>query len=305
MLIGHEEIVAFFERAKAEGQLAHAYCLAGAEGVGKRTVARNLAASLLGVVEEKLNSQPDYLEVERLVDEKTGKKKTEITVEQVRSLKNRFQNRSWLGGWTVAVVNEAEHFNAESGNALLKTLEEPAAKTIIFLLVNDVESLLPTVRSRCQVFYLPLLSKQKISTGLKARGVENALSEAAADFACGRPGWAIKYATDVVAREEILNGQLFWQKVAGLPLYERFSLINEKVGKKDESLPVREKVEKILEAGLIFWREVLKNKVINSTEQKFSLGTIKNVLENLQNNRKMLSENVNPQMLLEQVINIF
>lgn len=61
----------------------------------------------------------------------------------------------------VAIINDAHRMNADGANALLKTLEEPPAKALILLTCDDPDSLLPTIRSRCQLIrFFPLPEKE-------------------------------------------------------------------------------------------------------------------------------------------------
>ena len=98
MIIGHRQIVDFFEKAAAGDRLGHAYGFVGVSGLGKRFMADNISAKLLKTELHKLAVHPDYILVERSEDEKTGKLKKNITIEQARDLRSRLQTTSWSGG---------------------------------------------------------------------------------------------------------------------------------------------------------------------------------------------------------------
>ena len=151
MLIGHAKILEFFENALKSGSLSHAYCFVGQGQVGKRTLAKILAAKILKTDLSKLSCHPDFYYLERIEDEKTGKLKKEISIAQARYLKTHLIGKSWSGGYKVVIVDEAELLNEESSNALLKTLEEPKAKTIFFLLTeNEIQCRIFQVNRRQQ-----------------------------------------------------------------------------------------------------------------------------------------------------------
>ena len=88
---------------------------------------------------------------------------------------------SSLGGYRVAVIDDADYFNVEGANALLKTLEEPPKNTIIILIGTSATKQLPTIRSRCQIFRfqpLPdeavadiLLTQEKVGSPEEAEAV--------------------------------------------------------------------------------------------------------------------------------------
>ncbi len=161
--------------------MAHAYCFVGPNGVGKRAAARYLAAKLLKVKEEALNSHPDFYHAGRSEEEKTGKLKKDISIDQVRELSARLQNKPWLGGYQAAILEDAELLSASAGNALLKILEEPAAKSALFLIATDDGELLPTIRSRCQLIYFHMVETDKIAEALKKEGCPAKIAEEAAE----------------------------------------------------------------------------------------------------------------------------
>ena len=97
--------------------------------MGKRKIAQFVASQLLGVSEDKLTTHPDYYYLARLSDEKLASLK-DISIGQAREMRGRLQNRSWLGGYQITIIDEAELLNEESGNALLKILEEPGERNV-------------------------------------------------------------------------------------------------------------------------------------------------------------------------------
>src|SRR3989338_393110 len=105
--------------------LPHALLFVGPKGAGKTSVAHQLGKALLGSL-----THPDFLTLERLVDEKTGKRKSQISVEQIRELNARLGLSSLGGGWKVVFIEEATALSMGAVNALLKTLEEPKGKVL-------------------------------------------------------------------------------------------------------------------------------------------------------------------------------
>lgn len=174
---GHEPVRLQFQRALQRGRLAHGFLFAGPPGVGKRTFARNLAQSLLceRTTDEQLNAcltcpnckrfsagtHPDYYEIacpegkksipiELFVGDEDHRGRQGLCYEL--SLKPMSSSRK------IAIIDDAHLMQAEAANSLLKTLEEPPASSLIVLITDLEESILPTIRSRTQMVRFSRLS---------------------------------------------------------------------------------------------------------------------------------------------------
>jgi DNA polymerase-3 subunit delta' len=147
------------ETAVAGGRLPHAVLLHGPAGVGKERFAAALAAALFckgrGAILEACGqcaecalslagSHPDLHWLRRLEDKKS------ISVDQVRETCEQLGMTSLRGGLRVAIVVPAQAMTPSAQNALLKTLEEPAPRTLLMLVTPRPSGLLATLRSRCQ-----------------------------------------------------------------------------------------------------------------------------------------------------------
>jgi len=145
--------------ALGSGRLSHGLLLQGPAGVGKGRFASALAAALFctgrgdrleacGACAEcnlsRAGTHPDLHWVRPLEDKKS------IGVDQVREACERLAMTSMRRGYRVAIVEPADKMTPQAQNALLKTLEEPAARTVIVLVTARPSALLATLRSRCQ-----------------------------------------------------------------------------------------------------------------------------------------------------------
>ncbi len=81
-------------------------------------------------------------------------KARQIKADDVRGLVNRMTQTSFEGGWKAGILVSAECMNTNSANVLLKTLEEPPKKTLLLLITDSPQALLPTIISRCQKIVL-------------------------------------------------------------------------------------------------------------------------------------------------------
>jgi DNA polymerase-3 subunit delta' len=145
--------------AIGSGRLSHGLLVQGPAGVGKGRFASALAAALLctgrgdrleacGACPEchlsRAGTHPDVHWVRPLEDKKS------IGVDQVREACERLAMTSMRRGYRIAIVEPADWMTTPAQNALLKTLEEPAPRTVIVLVTARPSTLLATLRSRCQ-----------------------------------------------------------------------------------------------------------------------------------------------------------
>ncbi len=193
--IGQERIKENFSRALENGQLGHAYLFAGKAGVGKFSLALELAMTLLCESDSKPcgncsacrkvlgHSHADFRYLFPLVFGAEHKVKGQaqklndagwdfisaqlkqklhepyithqpggtIPVDWIREMNHSIQRGATENGYTVVIIEGVDSFRAEAANAMLKTLEEPPAKTIMILLTESIHSVLPTIKSRCQI----------------------------------------------------------------------------------------------------------------------------------------------------------
>lgn len=313
MIIGHQPIIQFFERALAQGSLAHAYCLVGPDQVGKRTVARYIASKLLGREADRLETSPDFYYLERTIDPKTGKMKRELTVAQARELRERLQHRSWGGGYQVFIIDEIESLNEEAANALLKILEEPPEQTIVFLLTEDDLALPATIRSRTQLFYFSLVPERELRAGLKSLEHSEQATLTAISFGAGRPGRALTVLADNELRAQWEGEQ---QRLTGMlqqPFHTKLAAIEDIFGEKEgDSIKNRERLAKTLEIWILFFRQLLLQKsgaratarwqIEKNVGATFSARQLGGMIEGLMTARRLVEQNIHPRLLVEQLV---
>jgi DNA polymerase III subunit delta' len=199
---------------RAADRLPHALLLSTPAGFGKRSLANALQASLLcerpdaegfacgrcracGFLAS--GTHADAIRVTfGLRDD--GKPRTEIIVDQIRDLCERFAQTSSRGGWRVAIIDPADALNHNAANALLKTLEEPDPGVMMILVADDMARLPATIRSRCQRIEIAAPDRDEGVAWLVAQGVPAANAASALDLADGNPGEALSMLAPDVQR---------------------------------------------------------------------------------------------------------
>lgn len=196
---GHASAQERFMAALASGRLHHGWIVEGPSGIGKSLFVRRLAAHILGAaspdaglgdpVMQKVaaRSHPDLKWVTLELNEK-GQLRKDISVDQVRGLNHFFSLRPGLSGWRVGVIDAIDQSNRSGMNALLKTLEEPPDRSILFLINHGSIQILPTLKSRCQTLRLSRLDDDQTSAILAAH---EALDPMLVKASMGRPGYGL------------------------------------------------------------------------------------------------------------------
>lgn len=210
-LFGHEAAEQAFAKAWQSGRLHHAWMITGPRGVGKASFAWRAARRVLGAapMEEggplgsspqdpvckllEAQANPDLLLLRRPWDDKRKRWRAEITVEEARRAPHFFEMSSGAkGGWRVCIVDSADEMNTNAANALLKTLEEPPKRGVLFLVTHTPGRLPATIRSRCRRLDLRAPSVEATAewlAGISDAGAGDAL--AASRLAAGAPGRAL------------------------------------------------------------------------------------------------------------------
>ena len=141
------------------------------------------------------SAHPDLLMVGYEVNQKTGKPRGEVVIEQIRTLSEKLSLTAQRDGAQVAIVDPADAINWNAFNALLKTLEEPQPGRYLWLLSSNPARLPATIRSRCQRLELRLPPREEAMAWLRARGHAAAVASEALDAARGHPGLADAWAS--------------------------------------------------------------------------------------------------------------
>jgi len=190
-----------FAKRLDSGRMAHAYLLAGAEGMGKRELAKQMAATLLcqqqghracGLCRSCQlfagGAHPDFRLLTFEVNPRTDKLRSELVIDQVRELNASMQLTHSISPRKVALIYPAEAMNRSTANALLKTLEEPPGDSVLLLVTHDPTRLPATIRSRCQGIRVRLPDESgALEWLIQSQGVDAAMARIALQACAGSP----------------------------------------------------------------------------------------------------------------------
>jgi DNA polymerase-3 subunit delta' len=129
------------------------------------------------------------------MNEKTGKPRQELSIEQIRTLSTQLALTPQYGEARVALIDPADALNTAASNALLKTLEEPQPGRYLWLIAADPSRLPATIRSRCQKLEFRLPPREEALAWLRGQSSSKSADEAL-DAARGHPGLAAQWLAD-------------------------------------------------------------------------------------------------------------
>lgn len=325
--IGQDRLLRQLSDSLQAGRVAHSYLLAGPPAVGKMTLAMDLAAAVNCRYRYVDDAGPCqrcdactrigrgvYADLNVVAVGGDPRVPTRISIEQVRQAESFLSVTPVEGDWKVVIFDGAETLSAgqaESANALLKTLEEPPPGTLLLLLTANPDAILPTVRSRCRLLPLRPMPGAELAEYLaRRRGATPERAEWLARLARGCPGWALRALDDetmLAERAEEL-GQI--AEMAMAPLDRRFEYAGSLATQFARD---RESVRQRLYLWQRWWRDVLLHQQgvaehAHNTDRGDSLAALAETadaaavavfLRRIQETLAALDANANPRLALE------
>jgi len=274
---GHDKPVTILKRALANNTLAHAYLFSGEAGIGKKLTAFALAAAVncqqagpeggcgtcpscrrvAALTHPDVHLIMPESEDERLLAaragkdaEKTRKASDEIKIDQVRRAQESISLRPSEGRKKLLVIDGADALNDAAQNAFLKTLEEPPGDCLIIMVSSRPQSLLPTIRSRCQeVRFQPLPRRTLAEALVRKRGFSGEDAWFLAALAQGSMGRGLEMDAEQekTARDEVMA---LWNGLGSMSAAEVLS--QAEALHKD-----RDRLERLLDIGVEWLRDAL------------------------------------------------
>jgi DNA polymerase III subunit delta' len=217
---GNEKVAGTLSAMTRQERIPQTILLDGPEGVGKATLARRFAAALLGggdkIEQDDLSLEANaeaIAEREKWPADKRNEDPLlfaahpdfltfppdgplrQITIEQMRMLKERAQFKPLRGPRRVFLIDHIDRANEQAENSLLKILEEPPEHLILIIAAENSYDLLPTIRSRAVAFHLSPLANAQMQDFVASRGLSDVDRRIA--LAAGSPGLAVSMDLEV------------------------------------------------------------------------------------------------------------
>ena len=314
-IIGQEQIKEHLGNALSTGKVSHAYIINGEKSSGKEFIAKVFAMALQcekggeepcqechSCKQALSNNHPDIIRV-------THEKPNTISVDDIRAqVNNDVGIKPYSGPYKVYIINEAEKMTPQAQNAILKTLEEPPTYAVILLLTSNVNSLLPTILSRCVVLNMKPVADELVKKYLMEQlQVPDYKAEVCVAFARGNIGKAKALASS----EDFENVKA---EALSLLKYIQDMELNEIIAAIKKITEYKLEIKDYLDICAIWYRDVLLFKAthdvnhlvfseefqaLRRTAQHSSYEGIETILKALETAKRRLDANVNFELTME------
>ncbi|MGO4880285.1 MAG: ATP-binding protein [Bryobacteraceae bacterium] len=329
---GNQHVTAALEQMIARDRLAQTLLFAGPEGVGKATLARRLAARLVGhqeQIERDDLSLPENIEIvavrERWAPDKRNQDPLlfasyadfvtfppdgplrQISIDQTRLLREWAKLAPNYGSRRVFLIDHVDRAGEHAANALLKTLEEPSPYLVLIMTAENAYDLLPTIRSRAVPFQFTPLSNNEVLEFVRARGMDHAERRAA--LSGGSPGVAVSLDLEAYDKRRAAMFTLL-RVAAGLLPFDKWTPYSEAIGRsKSERLELHLKVLYDLLRDVLVLREsggAVRNEdlraELDAVARKVSFAWIRKAVKQADDLADLIRRNIQKSIALDAMI---
>ena len=187
-IIGHKNIISSINNRNLNGSFSHANLIVGNDGIGKSIIAKYLSNQII-----KVRDNAESVDIVKYYPSSSS-----FGVDDVRNIINEVSKKPYEGDKKVLILYKCDKLTTQAQNALLKTIEEPPKGVYLILLSDSLETILDTIKSRCQIYKLTPLTKEEILIYINDN-YTNLTSEdekAALAYSAGIPGKVDRFIDD-------------------------------------------------------------------------------------------------------------
>lgn len=305
-VIGQATPVDVLQRALRSGKRAHAYLFEGIEGCGKGTTAQAFVEATFCGRDDGCGTCPSCRKMGKLQHPDLHMVEPDgafIKIDQIRELQRELVLRPVEAPLKACIIRDADRLNPSAGNALLKTLEEPPGNALMILLTTNLDGVLPTVRSRCQLLRFAPLPEEFIEEQLVTAGRDRAAARLAASLAGGSLKKALgDEEADAIDRAALLErlGALSLRDTAPL-----FAAAEEMASNRDQAMKQLEVLTSLLRDILLMQEGsdgIINRDIFPLLEKEASRLSRERNLDRITNTmaaRQALMRNANPRLTLD------
>ncbi len=306
-IAGQDRITALLRKSLESGRISHAYLFEGID-------AGCLMDTALALVQAVFCGKTDGCGECESCRKVSGRRHPDlhflqsdgafIKVDQIRDLQRELSLRPYQARKKACIIEDADRMNPASGNAFLKTLEEPPGDALLILLTTHGEAILPTIRSRCQILRFPPLSTETVASLLRDGGAGDEQARMAAALA----GGSLARARDIAGADWLRMRKTLLERTSRLSCRDIFPLLET----AEDYSRDRESAIEAVDMLKLFWRDILLFRagsseianldllpLVSDLSERLTTEQILEKLERITITGQALARNVNPRLALE------
>jgi DNA polymerase III subunit delta' len=324
-LLGHEWAVDMLKQQILQDSVRQAYLFCGPPGVGRRTLGLSFAKALNCLQPPapgefcdtcKTCKQLDKMQYTDLAVIQSEAEGRELKIEQIRALRHSLSLKPYQGKYRIALLLRFQEANANSANALLKTLEEAPSYCVLMLTADTPEQLPPTITSRCEILRLRPLPAETVELFLKEHDAEPPAAHLLAHVSGGRPGYALNLIHNPEALDLRTRRLDEIQDLLRASRRVRFAYADKISKRRKDDERSNESLRETLLLWVNFWRDVLmrvsgseaplvnvdRAPAIEVLASRLDLTAARQLVNTAEESIERLNKNVNSRLIIENLL---
>jgi len=290
-LVGNSHIIEYLSKNIINNNIQGTYIFSGPDNLGKSTVAKYFAMSLLcdnnlknsgdlpcgicpsckqfKVIKNKKDENNNENRLESIHGDfyliEKSKDKKNISIDEIRNFINSLNMSSFLNSYKIGIIKHAELLSNEAANALLKTLEEPKVKVLVILITSNHEMLPATILSRGSIIKFNPVARDTIYNYLiKEYKASRSTAHNFSQICAGRPALAVKFLENKKFYENYIKKAKILLDYSRNNIIGRFGAINEIIGQKTFSQESLKSANRTIE----IWQGLIRDLLLLKLDQK-------------------------------------